>query len=252
MRERMKKILLSFLLLFVLLTPASASGAVLITEIMYDLEGADSGHEWIEITNTGSGAVNVGAWRLFENGVNHKLTLFAGSSAVLQAGQSAIIADKPDNFVARYPEVTPVFDSAFSLSNETETLMLKNAAGTVVDQVTYRSSLGAKGDGASLHLEGEILVPALPNPGVYPGELVPVVKKAEEREQTSATSHALTGGAYAAAGVAPLPHAFSLLPWLVGLMSIIGIGIAGVLLARTEQHKEETKTPADEFEIVES
>lgn len=248
----MNKLLRSLVLFFLIGTPASASGVVLITEFMYDLEGADSGYEWVEITNTGERPVDVGAWRLFEQGVNHKLTLFAGSSAVLQPGQSAIVADKPENVLARYPGLEPVFDSTFSLSNEGETLMLKNAAGATVDQVTYRSSAGANGDGASLHLEGEVLVPALPNPGVYPGELLPVVKK-EDAKSSGNTSAALAPGSLAAVGSAPLlPLAFSMLPWLVGLLSIIGIGVAGVLFAKAEYTTQETTPSADEFEIVES
>ena len=245
----MKKVLCSLTLFCILATPASAAASVLITEVMYDLEGADGGYEWVEITNTGTVPVDVGAWRLLEQGVNHKLTLFAGQSSVLEPGASALVADKPENVVARYPSVVPVFDSAFSLSNESETLMLKNAAGKVVDQVTYRSTLGAKGDGASLHLEGEILTPALPNPGVYPGELVPVAKT---KEDTIKQNKATPAAAYAAAGVGLAGTDFSLLPWLVGLASIIMLGVAGVWLAKTEQKTNATSQLADEFEIVES
>lgn len=247
----MKTVLLSGLLCCACAVPLVAQAAVLITEIMYDLEGADGGYEWIEVTNTGATPVDIGAWKLFEQGVNHKLTLFAGSSAVLQPGASALIADKPDAVVARYPNVTPVFDSAFSLSNETETLMLKNAAGATVDQVTYRSSLGAKGDGASLHLVGEVLVPALPNPGVYPGELQPVVKKEEKEAQSSAASAAVAGGMYAAASAAPTSGTFAFLPWAVILLSIIVLGVAGVWFVQAEQQVVATRSAADEFEIVE-
>ena len=245
----MKKIFRSVLVTGFLLAPAVASAAVLMTEVMYDLEGADQGYEWIELTNTGTTPVDVSAWRLFENGTNHKLTLAAGSNPVLAPGQSAVVADKAEYFITRYPVVELVFDSAFSLSNEMETLMLKNAAGKIVDQLTYRSSLGAKGDGASLHLEGEILVPALPNPGVYPGELVPVVKK----ETDSRASTAVEAGSLAAVTSAPVSSStVSLLPWLLGLLSIIGLGVVGVLLAREEQKTGETVVSADEFEIVES
>src|SRR3989344_4319339 len=53
-------------LLMLLALPASVAASVQITELMYDLEGADNGFEWVEITNTGSTAVDVGKWRLFE------------------------------------------------------------------------------------------------------------------------------------------------------------------------------------------
>src|SRR3989344_1146156 len=79
---RMNKAFRKIALFFVLAAPIPASSAVLITEIMYDLEGADQGHEWIELTNTGNAAVDIGSWRLFEQGVNHKLTLAAGAASV--------------------------------------------------------------------------------------------------------------------------------------------------------------------------
>ncbi|MDP4020566.1 MAG: lamin tail domain-containing protein [Candidatus Adlerbacteria bacterium] len=249
----MKKILRSVLVLCLFVVPAQALAAVLITEVLYDLEGADQGYEWLELTNTGTTPVDISAWRLFENGTNHKLTLVQGASAVLQPGQSAVVADKAEYFITRYPAVGVVFDSAFSLSNEMETLMLKNAGGDVVDQLTYRSSLGAKGDGASLHLEGEILTPALPNPGVYPGELVPVAKKQADSKTSAKTSSAVEASSLAAVGSASISSStFVLLPWLVALLSIILLGVAGVWLVKEEQKNPETKALADEFEIVES
>src|SRR3989344_6300843 len=248
---RMKTILRNFLFLSLLAAPTQAAAAVLITEVMYDLEGADSGYEWIEVTNTVSVPVSIAGWRLFEQGVNHKLTPVGGATTILQPAQSAIIADKPENILARYPTLALVFDSAFTLSNDGETLMLKNAGGATVDQVTYRSSLGAKGDGASLHLEGEILRPAMSNPGVYPGELVPVVtKEGEEKSNTSSTNP--PDAPFAAVAGAPGANKnLGLLPWIVGLLSIIGIGVAGVLLVKAEQEKQETMSVADEFEIIE-
>lgn len=245
----MRKIFHSCLFLLVVALPAPAAASVLITEIMYDLEGADGGYEWVEITNTGDMPVNVGEWRLFEQGVNHKLVLFKGASSVLQPGVSAVVADKPNNLVARYPALELVFDSAFSLSNEGETLMLKDGGGKTVDQVTYRSSLGAQGDGGSLHLEGEILVPGLPNPGVYPGEVLPVPQKQQEKQQKN--SYIAPGSAYAAAGAAPTGNTATLWPWILGLLSVMGLGIAGVWLVKTEK-VEETSSLADEFEIIDN
>lgn len=246
----MKTILRNFLFLSLLAAPTQAAAAVLITEVMYDLEGADSGYEWIEVTNTGSVPVNIAGWRLFEQGVNHKLTPVGGATTILQPAQSAIIADKPENILARYPTLALVFDSAFTLSNDGETLMLKNAGGATVDQLTYRASLGAKGDGASLHLEGEVLRPAMPNPGIYPGELVPIVA---QKEQTKGSSDALKiEGEYAAVASAPSSRAFPLLPWIVGLISVIAIGVAGALFVRIEQKEGETKSLAEEFEIVDT
>ena len=59
-----------------------------------------------------------------------------------------------------------LFDSSFSLTNDPgETLVLKDASGTVVDQVTYDPSVGASGDGTTLNRSGSSFVAAVATPG---------------------------------------------------------------------------------------
>lgn len=236
--------------------PAAAHASVQITEIMYDLEGADSGFEWIEITNTGPAAVDIGSWRLFEGNTNHKLVLKKGSSTLLPPGASAIIADKPENFLSHWPNVAMVFDSAFSLSNTGEALALKNGSN-VIEQVAYISDMGAKGDGGSLHRYQDSFVAAMPNPGVFPGERKPVVSKSPQlAEQLSTTQPEHNSGASRAHLAAPAhanaPAGMPLWPWVVGLFGIIGLGITAVLFVRREQSKPEMPDEADGFEIVDA
>jgi hypothetical protein len=231
--------------------PASAAASVQITELMYDLEGADNGFEWVEITNTGSTAVDVGNWRLFEGDTNHTLALAAGSSSIVPAGGSAVIADNPEKFLVHWPGVGTVFNSAFSLSNTGETLTLKNATLEIVDQVSYTALLGAAGDSGSLHRSGNTFIAALPSPGVFPGELKPVPKKQNAAPTTKSPDlKPVSPGLAAVANEQPRAP-FSLLPWLLGLASITALGVAGVLFSKTQQTIEETKSPADEFEIEE-
>ncbi len=237
--------------------PVHAQAAVQITEVMYDLEGADGGFEWIEVTNTGSSAVDIGPWRLFEGNTNHKLKLVTGQSPVLAPGASAIIADRSENFSSHWPNVALVFDSAFSLSNTGEQLSLKNGA-EMVDEMSYTSELGAKGDGGSLHRQGASFVAALPTPGVFPGELRSVPAKqtaaptntkspAVQKESDKNAAPALGNAQLAAAGTAP---SNSLWPWLIGLVSIMGLGIAAVFLARMQEPIKETIDPGSEFELI--
>lgn len=245
-------------LLFATVMPGAAFASVQITEIMYDLEGSDGGFEWIEITNTGTAPVDVGTWRLVEANTNHKLTLSKGAGSTLLPGASAVIADKTENFLSHWSDAGLIFDSAFSLSNTGESLALKNG-GDVVDQISYTEELGAKGDGGSLHRRGNTFVAGMPNPGEFPGTVLPVPQKeketppeakggnAEKRSaKTEIGSNASAAVAHSAGGSgAPL------LPWILGLMSIMGIGIAAVSLAQEEARKKlETSDPADEFEIV--
>lgn len=152
-----------------ILFPAFAHAAVSITEIMYDLSGADTGREWVEITNTGGSSVDVGGYKFFEANTNHALTLISGTG-VLQSGSSAIIADDSTKFKIDWPDYSGIlFDSSFSLSNTGESLALKDGALVTLDSVSYDPSLGATGDGHTLQWNGSAFGSAAPTPGTYTG-----------------------------------------------------------------------------------
>lgn len=236
--------------------PGTVFASVQITEIMYDLEGVDGGFEWIEITNMGTVPVDVGFWRFFEANTNHKLTLSKGQSPVLLPGVSAIIADKPDNFLSHWPQVEIVFDSAFSLSNTGESLALKKGT-EVIDQIAYTEDMGAKGDGGSLHRSGARFVAALPTPGIHPGELKPVPQTVSA-SKASATSATKSAEVYTSpeqrttmlATPVAAEESSPLFPWVLGLISILGLGVTAVFLVRTNVSAIETFDPADEFTII--
>ncbi len=123
---------------------------VAITEIMYDLPGADTGREWVEIKNTSLAAVDISHWKLLEENVHHGLTLAQGSPA-LSSGSLAVIADNAQKFLLDWPEFSgTLFDSVFSLSNSGETLILKNESLNIIDSVAYDAAMEASGTGESL------------------------------------------------------------------------------------------------------
>ncbi len=133
-----------------LLIPLIAKGAVVINEIMYDLDGSDSGKEWIEVFNNNDTAVDLTNWKFFEAETNHKLTLIQGGSSIPAHGY-AIIADNSGNFLTDNPGFSGIlFDSTFSLSNTGESLALKDGDSNIIDELTYNSSWGANDDGNSL------------------------------------------------------------------------------------------------------
>jgi hypothetical protein len=151
--------------------PFFASANVVITEVMYDLPGGDSKHEWVEVKNEG-GALNLSEWKLYEGESNHKLTPHTGDGTVPSGGY-AILADNPVTFLADYPGFSGiVFDVALSggLNNTNgESLTLRDAELTDRDSVTYSPSWGASGDGNSLHKVGSAWEALLPTPGAGPG-----------------------------------------------------------------------------------
>jgi hypothetical protein len=157
----MKKLILLSLFLIIPLVSAE----IVINEIMYNPDGPDDNHEWIEIYNDGSEDVNLTGWKFYEGGTNHGLTLKNGSW-ILEPNNYAIIADDWDTFLEDWPNFSAtLFDSTFSLSNSGEALVLKNSSLDVVENITYNSSWGADGDGDTLQLINNSWCAGDPTPG---------------------------------------------------------------------------------------
>ena len=146
-------------------TPQIVAARVIITEIMYDVPGSDSGREWIEVLNDSDASVSIKNWRLLEGGTKHKITAAAGGDT-LAPHAYAVIADNPATFRVDWPNFSgQLFDSAFSLSGTGETLSLFDASSTLVTSSTYSGS-GAGGDGNSLNsTRGDSFVARKPTPG---------------------------------------------------------------------------------------
>lgn len=181
----MKRYILSSTLLLILF-PSIAYAEVRFTEVMYDLEGADSEREWVEVCNLGTDTVDLSGWKFFENGTNHGLTEASGGAS-LSAGSCAIIADNASTFLSEHGGFSGVlFDSSFSLANTTETTALRNADLVDVDTFTYNSDMGAAGDGNSLQNNSGTWVAASPTPGSV--ELGTTSNSQEEETQAADTT----------------------------------------------------------------
>lgn len=159
----MRKALLCSFGLF--LTPLFVYAAsAIITEVMYDLPGTDTGREWVEVQNTATTETAFGQWKLFESNINHGLNLFQGN-ATTSPGGFAIFADDPGKFLSDNPQYSgSLFSSSFSLLNTGETLGLK-FDNAIVHQTTYDTFLGGAGDGNSLQFVGGIWQVGTPTPG---------------------------------------------------------------------------------------
>ncbi len=151
-------------MMFFMLVPSFVQAQVIISEIMYDIEGADTGREWIEVENIGSETVDLSVWKLFEADTNHRITEVG--TKVLSPGGFAIIADNVGKFKVDNPSFSGLlFESAFSLSNEGETLIIRNQSGVDSDSVAYMPALGAAGNGTTLQKSGSGWIAALPTVG---------------------------------------------------------------------------------------
>ncbi len=167
------------LAIFFVALPAHA--ALVVSEIMYNPPGTNTGQQWIEIANTGPSSVDLGAKdiRLYDASGNHLLKPYAGAGTVLPAGGVAIIAKDPLTFLNDFANFSgTLLKSSFTLSSTAGIIGILQTDGTILAQAKYNSSLGAAGDGNSLQRlvtqgsndEGSF-TPAAPTPGIVPTTL---------------------------------------------------------------------------------
>lgn len=160
---------------FILIMAVSQVNALSISEIMYDPQGTDSGREWVEIYNDTPSAVTLTSYKFFESGVNHGITVY-GSASSIPSGEYGVIADNAQKFLVDYPNYAGVlYDSAFSLINSGEQLILKDSSLSNLSEVTYNSSLGGDDDGSTLSYINGTWVRGLATPGAVNVEDTSVV-----------------------------------------------------------------------------
>lgn len=146
--------ILGCLLFFIKVQAVEAD--LVISEIMYDASGADSGHEWIEVHNSGPDALTVSStWRFFD-GFNHNINLLSGTTTIASDG-FFILADNADNFLLDYPEfLGVVLDTVMSLPNSSSSIALSLDEGTTYSaEVLYDSSWGGS-NGFSLQKVNDV------------------------------------------------------------------------------------------------
>ncbi len=160
---------------FIFMMVASQVNALSISEIMHDPQGTDSGREWVEIYNDTPSAVTLTSYKFFESGVNHGITVYSGASSI-PSGEYGVIADNAQKFLVDYPSYTGVlYDSAFSLINSGEQLILKDSSLSNLNEVTYNPSLGGDDDGSTLSYINGAWVRGLATPGAVNVEDTSVV-----------------------------------------------------------------------------
>jgi hypothetical protein len=124
------------------LAPAASAAAsdVVISELMYHAPDTDPLYadvEFIELTNTGSSAVDVGGWS-FTNGI----TLATADQALpagltMPAGGRIVGTNDTALFQAKYGFAADFSYAGTALSNGGEEVTLVDASATTVDDVTY-------------------------------------------------------------------------------------------------------------------
>lgn len=132
--------------------------AVVINEFHYDPENATEQVEFIELHNTGPDAVDLSGWRIDE-AVDYTFA----SNATIAAGGYVVVTQNAADFQTKFG-FAPFgeWETGDKLSNDGETIELRDAANALVDAVTYKLGFPwpTTGDfGSSL----ELINPALDN-----------------------------------------------------------------------------------------
>ncbi len=161
----MKNLKKYFLILILIFFTKTALASIEITEIMYDASGTDTNREWIEVYNNSSESIDLTKWYFFSDNTKHSLN--PNSSSSLQAGAYAVIVQDANKFLADWPNFSGIiFDSSWTgLSNENDSISMKDQDLNVVGAVSYNSSIGAVGDGNSLQKIGGEFIASSPTPG---------------------------------------------------------------------------------------
>lgn len=147
------------ILLLALAAAMPAGAGVVVNEIMYNSPFTPD-VEYIELTNTGPAAVNLGDWYLLDSDLAHPHCMLSGTLGV---GEYLVVAADVTIFAARFPAVTNLnpagFDPAgtgFGLGNSSDTVNLFNDDDVLVDSVAYQDRgawpTAADGVGSSLEL----------------------------------------------------------------------------------------------------
>ncbi len=167
LRGRLFKMNVLIVFVFLFINPLIVYAQVHITEVMYNLEGSDTGREWVEIYNSTDSDINLDGWKLYENDTNHRIEpLEDDGNIVLSSYSYAIIAEKPSVFKTDWPNFGgTLFDSAFSLKNTQETIILRNAELSDVSEVSYAEHPDIDEHSYSLQKIGANWSPATPTPG---------------------------------------------------------------------------------------
>lgn len=149
-----------------LLAPASANAAIIISEIFYNLNGSEgTATEWIEITNTGNATVDLTNWT-YEDIQDVVATNPFPAGTQIGPGESAVIVEQAAaTFQSIWGAGVNVINASpgISLGNTgsatNETVAIRNNLGVIVDEVNYETDTNGWPAAAAANGESIYLLP---------------------------------------------------------------------------------------------
>jgi hypothetical protein len=126
---------------------ASARAEVIISEIMYNPAGTETGREWVELYNTGTASVDLSGWQFGDSQDNDWASAFPAGTSI-GAKQALVVTGSASLFDLEWGTgINRVQVSSFpNLANSPgavdEAPAIRNAAGVLQDAVAYDDANG--------------------------------------------------------------------------------------------------------------
>lgn len=137
---------------------------ITISELNYHPDSTRNSGDWLELLNFGDASIDLSAWTFTDGQPNHEFKFPTGT--VLTPGERMVVAEDTLKFHQQHPGLPVAGPLDFEFSNATETLMLSDATGQPVIQMTYQDNTpwpeAADGYGRTLELVSETADPTLP------------------------------------------------------------------------------------------
>lgn len=119
-------------------TPAFVAPSIVINEIHYDESDKTSKSEFIELYNNSQATVDLSGW-YFSSGVKSPIGDFIlANGTTLPSGAYLVVAQNPAALQAKFGYSGALGPWSGKLSNSSEKITLRNAAGDVIDEVEYK------------------------------------------------------------------------------------------------------------------
>jgi endonuclease/exonuclease/phosphatase family metal-dependent hydrolase len=123
------------------------NSTVIINEVLANEPGSDTTREFVELVNTGTGAVDLSKWTVSDaTSVRH--TFASGTS--LGAGKAIVVFGSSAGIPAGLTNAVGASTGSLGLGNSGDSVVIKDATGAVMGNLTYASSLGSQ-DGVSMN-----------------------------------------------------------------------------------------------------
>ncbi|MEK7567310.1 MAG: lamin tail domain-containing protein [Patescibacteria group bacterium] len=155
-----------FLIFVFLFLPVFAFADIKITEIMYNALGSGSSElqDFVEVKNIGSLSVDLSSFK-FSDGSDHSINSYETSLTIVPPQEVVILVSSPSKFLTEWPQFSgKVLDSSVSFVT-TDTAVIKDESGAIIDSVSFSSDMGANNDGNSLQLVNGQWIATIPTPG---------------------------------------------------------------------------------------